>query len=58
MSELPLLPNYGWSAYQEINTDPPTLSGTQDIVIHRTTGTAYMDIGVGLTTWHIYQRQS
>lgn len=55
LSELPPLPDYGWAAYREITYRGSNLErNTQDIVVHRSTGNAYMDISVGLTTWHIY----
>lgn len=45
----------GYSYYQTINyaaTDQATYQ--QDVVIHRTTGTAYQETVDGLKVWHIY----
>ena len=54
MSELPLYRD-GWIVYQQIDysaCDQETYQ--QDIVIHRTAGTAYNETANGLETWHLY----
>jgi len=55
LSELPPYPD-GWTVYQQIDYSTSDIEGIyqQDIVIHRTTGTAYNETANGLETWHLY----